>query len=210
MKAKICGISDSDTLKYIIKHPYPPEYIGFIVNYKKSKRFVEFNDLKKLLEIKRKKSKYVAVLVKPTDKELKKISTLPFDCYQIYDLKNDEIKLIKEKYKINIIVAITVKDKKDVLMYNNYKDVADIFLFDSKGYEKSMSFDHKLIKDLRDLRSNTEIMLAGNIQIDDDLENYNKITDIIDISGGLETSGLKDISKINIFLNKIKQIKNET
>ena len=207
MKVKICGISDSNTLKYITDHPYPPEYIGFIVNYKKSKRFVKFNDLKKLLEIKRKKSKYVAVLVKPTDKELKKISTLPFDCYQIYDLKNDEIKLIKEKYKINIIVAITVKDKKDVLMHNNYKDVADIFLFDSKGYEKSMSFDHKLIKDLR---SNTEIMLAGNIQIDDDLENYNKITDIIDISGGLETSGLKDISKINIFLNKIKQIKNET
>jgi len=207
MKAKICGISDSNTLKYITDHPYPPEYIGFIVNYKKSKRFVKFNDLKKLLEIKRKKSKYVAVLVKPTDKELKKIATLPFDYYQIYDLKNDEIKLIKEKYKINIIVAITVKDKKDVLMHNNYKDVADIFLFDSKGYEKSMSFDHKLIKDLR---SNTEIMLAGNIQIDDDLENYNKITDIIDISGGLETSGLKDISKINIFLNKIKQIKNET
>jgi len=207
MKSKICGISDSNTLKYITNHPYPPEYIGFIVNYKKSKRFVEFNDLKKLLEIKRKKSKYVAVLVKPTDKELKKIATLPFDYYQIYDLKNDEIKLIKEKYKINIIIAITVKDKKDVLMHNNYKDVADIFLFDSKGYEKSMSFDHKLVKDLR---SNTEIMLAGNIQIDDDLENYNKITDIIDISGGLETSGLKDISKINIFLNKIKQIKNET
>ena len=207
MKAKICGISDSNTLKYITDHPYPPEYIGFIVNYKKSKRFVEFNDLKKLLEIKRKKSKYVAVLVKPTDKELKKISTLPFDYYQIYDLKNDEIKLIKKKYKINIIVAITVKNKKDVLMHNNYKDVADIFLFDSKGYEKSMSFDHKLIKDLR---SNTEIMLAGNIQIDDDLKNYNEITDIIDISGGLETSGLKDISKINIFLNKIKQIKNET
>ena len=207
MKVKICGISDSNTLKYITNHPYPPEYIGFIVNYKKSKRFVKFNDLKKLLKIKRKKSKYVAVLVKPTDKELKKIVTLPFDYYQIYDLKNDEIKLIKKKYKINIIVAITVKDKNDVLMYNNYKDVADIFLFDSKGYEKSMSFDHKLIKDIR---SNTKIMLAGNIQIDDDLENYNKITDIIDISGGLETSGLKDISKINIFLNKIKQIKNET
>ena len=207
MKAKICGISDSNTLKYITNHPYPPDYIGFIVNYKKSKRFVEFNDLKELLEIKRKKSKYVAVLVRPTDKELKKISTLPFDYYQIYDLKNDEIKLIKEKYKINIIVAITVKDKKDVLIHNNYKDVADIFLFDSKGYEKSVSFDHKLIKNLR---SNTEIMLAGNIQIDDDLENYNKITDIIDISGGLETSGLKDISKINIFLNKIKKIKNET
>jgi Phosphoribosylanthranilate isomerase len=204
MKTKICGICDPSTLKYITNHPYPPDYIGFIVNYKKSKRFVEFNDLKKLVKINRKKSKYVAVLVKPTNMELKKISTLPFDYYQIYDLKNDEIKLIKEKYKINIIVAITVKDKKDVLTYNSYKNVADIFLFDSKGYEKSMSFDHKLIKDLR---SNAEIMLAGNIQINDDLKNYNKITDIIDISGGLETSGLKDVSKINFFLNKIKKIK---
>ena len=92
------------------------------------------------------------------------------------------------------------------MIYNNYKNVADIFLFDSKGYEKSMSFDHKLIKDLR---SNAEIMLAGNIQIDDDLETFKKIADIIDISGGLETAGLKDISKINIFLNKIKEIKDE-
>jgi len=70
-----------------------------------------------------------------------------------------------------------------------------------------MSFDHKLIKDLS---PNTKIMLAGNIQIDDDLESFNKIADIIDISGGLETAGLKDISKINIFLNKIKKIKDET
>jgi phosphoribosylanthranilate isomerase len=52
-------------------------------------------------------------------------------------------------------------------------------------------------------------MLAGNIQIEDNLENYKKIADIVDISGGLETSGLKDISKINVFLNKIKQINNE-
>ena len=53
-------------------------------------------------------------------------------------------------------------------------------------------------------------MLAGNIQIDDRLENYKEIADIIDISGGVETFGLKDISKIEIFLRKIKQINNET
>ena len=207
MKTKICGISDSNTLKYIINHPYPPDYIGFIVNYQKSKRFVELNALKKILEIKKKKTKYVAVLVKPTNEDLEKISMLPFDYYQIYDLNYNQIKLIKKKYRIKIIVAITVKDKNDVLIYNNFKNIADIFLFDSKGYEKSMSFDHKLIKGLR---SDIEIMLAGNIQIDDDLESFKKIADIIDISGGLETDGLKDISKINIFLNKIEQIKNET
>jgi len=53
-------------------------------------------------------------------------------------------------------------------------------------------------------------MIAGNIQLNDNLENYEKIADIIDISGGLETSGVKDKSKINIFLNKIKQLQNET
>ena len=53
-------------------------------------------------------------------------------------------------------------------------------------------------------------MLAGNIKFNDNLENYAKIADFIDLSGGLETSGLKDKSKIDIFLNKIKQIHNET
>ena len=43
-----------------------------------------------------------------------------------------------------------------------------------------------------------------------DIENFNKIADIVDISGGLETSGYKDISKIEIFLNKFKNLKDET
>ena len=53
------------------------------------------------------------------------------------------------------------------------------------------------------------MMLAGNIQLNDNIENYKKIADIIDISGGLETSGLKDISKIEIFLNKLMKLNNE-
>ena len=88
-----------------------------------------------------------------------------------------------------------------------FNKIIDIILFDSKGYEKSMSFDHQLIKNIK---INKELMLAGNIQIEDNLENYKEIADIVDISGGLETSGLKDISKIDIFLEKINQINNET
>ena len=72
MKSKICGISDSNTLKYITNHPYPPDYIGFIVNYKKSRRFVEFNDLKKLLEIKKKKIKICCSLSKANRYGIKK------------------------------------------------------------------------------------------------------------------------------------------
>jgi phosphoribosylanthranilate isomerase len=79
-------------------------------------------------------------------------------------------------------------------------------LFDSKGYEKSISFNHSLVKNFD---FNKEVMIAGNIQINDELEKFKKIADIIDISGGLETSGLKDISKIEIFLNKINKLNNE-
>ena len=82
--------------------------------------------------------------------------------------------------------------------------MTDIYLFDSKGYEKSMNFNHELIKKVN---PGKPIMIAGNIQINDNLENYKKIADIIDISGGLETSGLKDKSKIDIFLNKIEKAK---
>ena len=204
---KICGISDSKTLEFLTSHPTPPKMIGFICNWPKSKRFIEHDKLKELLKVDKRKSEYVAVLVKPTENILEKIKDLPFDYYQLYDCTPAEVKSIKERYNKKIIVAITVKDQNDTVKYLEYNELADIVLFDSKGYEKSMSFDHQLIKNIK---INKELMLAGNIQIEDNLENYKEIADIIDISGGLETSGLKDISKINIFLNKIKLINNET
>ena len=204
---KICGITDLNTLNYIINHSYPPQFIGFICNYPKSSRFVKYDKLKELVTVNKKNTKFVAVLVKPDIKILEKIKNLPFDYYQIYNSNPEDIRLIKEKYNRKIITALTIKDKSDVEKYHLFEEVTDIYLFDSKGYEKSMAFDHKLIEDIK---LNKKLMLAGNIQVDDNLENYMKIADIIDISGGLETSGLKDISKIEIFLNKVKQANNET
>ena len=203
MKSKICGVSNSKILKYLINHPYPPQYIGFIVNYPKSKRFVEYDKLWDLLKINKRNSKYVAVLVKRKKDILEKLKDLPFDYYQIYDCSPSEIESIKVKYNKKIIITITVSKDNDVLKYQEYEDLADIILFDSKGYEISLSFDHQLIKGLQ---INKELMIAGNIKVEDDLESYKEIVDIIDISGGLESHGLKDISKINIFLNKIKNI----
>ena len=205
--SKICGVSDLDTLNFIINHQYPPQFIGFICNYKKSSRYVEVEKLNELLKLDKKNSYFVAVLVKPDENILEKIKHLPFDYYQLYDCTPEETKEIKKKYNKKIIIALTVKDNNDVQKHNLFSEVADIYLFDSKGYEKSMAFDHELIQKIK---INKPLMLAGNIQINDNLENYKKIADIIDISGGLETSGVKDKSKIDIFLNKIKQVQNET
>jgi len=201
MKSKICGISDINTLTFLTQHPLPPDFIGFIVNFPKSKRYVEPKKLEDLLKIDKKNSLYVAVLVKPDKEVLERIKDLPFDYYQIYDCEPDEIKNIKILYNKKIITAFTVQTLDDVKKYKSYNDVSDIFLFDSKGYEKSMSFEHNLIKDIK---FDKEVMLAGDIKINDELENYKKIADIIDISGGVETFGIKDISKLEIFLKKIK------
>jgi phosphoribosylanthranilate isomerase len=206
LKSKICGVSDTKTLSYIINHNNPPQFIGFIVNYPKSKRYVDIKKLKDLMKIEKKSSLYVAVLVNPEEDILKGIKNLPFDYYQLYDCSVDKIRSIKNTYNKKIITALTIENSEDVKNYQLYKDVSDIYLFDSKGYEKSMSFNHNLIKKVQ---SNKELMLAGNIQINDDLEKYKKIADIIDISGGLETSGLKDINKIETFLNKLSDLNNE-
>ena len=203
---KICGISDPNTLNFLINHPHPPRFIGFICNYPKSSRYVEYKNLKKLLNINPKYSYYVAVLVKPNAEILEKIKNLPFEYYQLYDCSPEEIRDIKQKYQKKIITAFTIKTESDLMNYKLYSNVTDIYLFDSKGYEKSQSFDHALVKNIN---LNKELMIAGNIQYNDELNHYKNLTNFIDLSGGVETSGLKDLSKIEFFLNKVNEIKNE-
>ena len=206
IECKICGISDTTTLKNIINHHTPPKFIGFICNYIKSKRYIEFHKLKELIDVDKKGINFVAVLVKPNETFLEKIKYLNFDYYQLYDVSAKLTKKIKEKYNKKIITAITIKNENDVKKYFLYEKISDIILFDGKGYEKSVSFEHSLIKNLK---LNKKIMIAGNIKFNEQLDKFNKIADIIDISGGLETLGKKDISKINIFLNNLKKLNNE-
>ena len=203
MQSKICGVKDSETLNFLVNYKYPPQLIGFICNYPKSKRFVDVKSLQSLLRVDNKKSQFVSVLVKPNEFILNEMQKLNFEYFQIYDCSPDEIKSIKKKYNKKIISAITVETKEDILKYKKYQDCSDIILFDSKGYEKSLEFDHTLMKNVP---VNVKRMIAGNIKYDDNLDKFMKICNYIDISGGVETSGLKDISKVKIFLDNVKKL----
>ena len=200
---KICGVSDPETLSYILNHNQRPTMIGFITNYEKSKRFIEYEKLKNLVNIDKKNVSFVSVLVNPDDKILEKIKNLNFDYYQLYDVSSKRTKEIKLKYKIKIISAITVSGKNDVIKYKDYLDISDIILFDSKGYHKSESFDHSL---LDEVPHKLNKMIAGNIQIDD-IPKFRDKDFIIDLSGAIEDeNGKKDINKINKLLNLFKKI----
>ena len=199
---KICGVSDPETLSYILNHNQRPTMIGFITNYEKSKRFIEYEKLKNLINIDKKNVSFVSVLVNPDDKILEKIKNLNFDYYQLYDVSSERTKEIKLKYKIKIISAITVSGKNDVIKYKDYLDISDIILFDSKGYHKSESFDHSL---LDEVPNKLNKMIAGNIQIDD-IPKFRNKDFIIDLSGAIEDeNGKKDINKINKLLNLFKK-----
>jgi len=200
---KICGVSDPKTLDYILNHKHQPTMIGFITNYEKSKRFIKYEKLRQLINVDKKKVKFVSVLVNPDNKILEKIKDLNFDYYQLYDVSPQRTEEIKLKYKIKIITAITVSNKEDVIKYKDYLNISDIILYDSKGYHKSESFDHSLLDKVPDKLNK---MIAGNIQIDD-IPNFRKKDFIIDLSGSIEDDeGKKDLNKIDKLLNLFAKI----
>ena len=202
---KICGVSDLETLNYILNHKFPPRFVGFICNYKKSRRYVEYKKLKELVNIKKKETSFVAVLLDPDNKILEQIKELSFDFYQLYDVSPEKTKIIKEKYNIKVITALTISSQKDVDIYKEYDEVSDLILFDGKGYEKSIGFNHEL---LNSIPNSINKMIAGNIKIED-IPYFKNKDYFIDLSGDLENEeGKKDLKKINKLLNFAN--KNET
>ena len=202
---KICGVSDLETLSYILNHQFPPKFVGFITNYKKSKRYVEYEKLKNLVSIKKGNTNFVSVLVNPDDHILEQVKELNFDFYQLYDVNPEKTRIIKEKYEIKIITALTIQSQKDVDKYKDYDEISDLILFDGKGYEKSIGFNHEL---LNSIPNSVNKMIAGNIKIED-IPNFKNKDYFIDLSGSLENEdGKKDLGKINKLLNF--KIENET
>jgi|TARA_B110000902_G_C14067627_1_gene497979 phosphoribosylanthranilate isomerase len=201
MKVKICGISNIKDLKFCINNG--ADFCGFILNYPKSHRFISFEKALELTSLKKKETKFVGVLVNPSDEELKVYSRLNLDYFQIYgNYDNKKIIEIKAKYKKKIILSLQIKNKKDILNYKNVKDTADIILWDSSGLEQSVSWEYDWIKSAPD---NITKMIAGNIDIDK-LEIISKLADIVDVSGALETNKVKDLYKIKKFLEKVKEL----
>ena len=98
MQAKVCGLKTAVQVKTCIS--YGANFCGFILNYKKSHRFINYQTVKQLTQINKKNTPYVGVLVNPSEEELKKFSDLNLDYFQIYaDYSQERIKEIKDKYK---------------------------------------------------------------------------------------------------------------
>ena len=204
MKLKVCGLSNPIEVETCVS--LNVDYCGFILNYPKSYRNISLDKAKDLTKINKKNTKYVGVLVKPTDEQLNQFSKLDLDYFQLYGNFNpDELIKIKEKFNKKIISSIQVKKKEDIDKYKLFEDGSDIILWDSSGYEESISWDYNWLKPVS---IKVEKMVAGNITIDK-IKNLVNLADTIDVSGALETNKVKDTVKIKKFTNEIKKISHE-
>ena len=201
MKLKICGLSKVMEVETCVN--YEVDYCGFILNYPKSHRFISLDIAKNLTSIKKDKTQYVGVLVKPSQAELESFSKLSIDYFQLYgNYSAKDILDIKTKFQKKIIYSIQVKNREDVEIYKKIEKVVDIILWDSSGYEESLSWDYNW---LRSVSTKAERMLAGNIT-EEKLHDLVSLAEIVDVSGALETNKVKDIYKIKKFIMEIKKI----
>ena len=200
IELKICGINSESIIKKIAKQG-GCKYLGFVF-YSNSPRNLSIKKSKKLTSIVPNHIKKVAVLVNPDDKFIEKIKN-DFDYLQLYDTDLLRIKVLKKKFNKKIIQVIKVKKKEDVNTYKQYLGIADEFLFDSTGMEKSSLFNWNYLKNI-EIKS---WFLAGGININN-INQASRITQKIDISSSLEDNpGIKSEKKISDFLKMVKKIK---
>jgi phosphoribosylanthranilate isomerase len=199
IELKICGIN-SEKIIHTITTNGGCKYLGFVF-YPPSPRNLTFEKSKQLTSIVPTHIKKVAVLVNPDSGFIEKIKN-QFDYLQLYDTSPSKIKELKLIFNKKIIKAIKIKKEKDINLYKQYIGIADEFLFDSAGMEKSSIFNWNYLKNIK-IKS---WFLAGGINVSN-IDEALKLTQKIDISSSLEDNpGIKSEKKVLNFLEKIKKL----
>ena len=196
MELKVCGLAKTEEVQFCVDNDV--NYCGFILNYPKSHRFITLEKAQALTNIQKKNSSFVGVLVKPTNKELETFSKLNFDYFQLYGNYNrqDLIK-IKKEFGKKIITAIQVREVKDIGKFKIHEAVSEIILWDSSGYEKSLSWNFNWVRSVKTIAKK---MIAGNITFDK-LDDLAKITDIIDAEMKIQDAPVKLLYSLFLVTN---------
>lgn len=187
VKIKFCGLFREEDIKYA--NALNPDYIGFV--FAKSKRKVTVDKAIYLREKLNLNIKVVGVFVnEDIDKIIDLLRKNIIDIAQLHgDEKEEDVKIIKEKTKKEVIKAIKVTSFKDIEVWKD--SCADYLLLDS-GQGTGKTFDWDNIKNF-----NRPFFLAGGLSIDNIREAIKKTSPMaIDISSGIESNGVKDYMKM--------------
>ena len=185
-----------------------PDYIGFIF-YTKSPRYAG-KELSIEFSQRITTAKKVGVFVNENEVTILDIaSRYGLDFVQLHGDESAEFCNEIKKF-VPVIKAFQVDDDFDFSLLNQYVNACDYFLFDSKSKQFGGSGETFNWKKLDEYNLQKPFFLSGGI----DLENIDEVLHLksqysnlvsIDINSRFETEpGIKDIEKIKLVSNKIK------
>ena len=205
MIIKCCGLNPSRDVQVCLD--LKVNFLGFIF-YEKSPRNIRISDLDVLKNYNRKNSLFTAVTVNASNDMIDQIVLKNIQCIQLHASEtNERFKEIKQQSKLKVIKTIQVKDEADIGLYKKYSN-ADYILHDTPSMEGSIEFPTDLI---HKLPKEENFALAGSIS-ESTIDNIAKLgVKFCDLSSKLETKlGIKDHKKIKKFMEKVKQINENT
>mgnify|MGYP001434980887 FL=1 len=207
MKIKICGLNPTRDVKTCID--LNVHFLGFVF-YDKSPRNTDLKEISVLKKYNSKTSHYVSVCVDPTDAFIQENILGNFEYIQLHGSETGERVKEINKMGIKVIKAIKVKEQKDIALYKDYENIADLILFDSTSMEKSQSIPKDL---LSGLPKGEKFGLAGAINLEN-IQEYSQLGfNFLDLSSGLEREnlkGYKDHLKIKDFIKRVNKINENT
>ncbi len=206
MKLKICGMKFPENIDAISK--LKPDYLGFIF-WQKSSRFFEgiLPELPKSIQ-------KVGVFVDSNLEDIiSKVEQYELDLVQLHG--NESVSYCEQLKlkKIQTIKAFSIDSEFDFNVLNEYKQVCDYFLFDTKGKlpgGNGITFDWKI---LEQYNLNKPYFLSGGIGLQEITKikefiksDYSKNCIAIDVNSKFEIEpGLKNEKELSKFKNLLNE-----
>lgn len=199
-KVKICGLKEQQHVHAAIEAG--TDAIGFV--FAPSKRQVSIQQAQQLAKHVPDGVLKIGVFVNPSAEELRTaVESVPLDFVQYHGEESPEF-IRQQGYPA--IKALSVRGVEDVQAAANY-DV-DYYLFDAPGTDfkggSGHTFDWSLLEMVGISRE--QLILAGGLQAANIEEAVSLVSPfMVDVSSGVETDGVKDITKITRFIQAVKK-----
>lgn len=199
-RIKICGLRREEDISYI--NEVGADFAGFIL----SPRFWRYVEPEVVRELRSKLNDKTQVVGVTVDEDVSYVASLvndgTIDIAQLHGNESEEY--ISELRRLTSNKAVITK----VFIIKSDEDIArakassaDYVLLDS-GTGTGKSFDWELIRDI-----GRDYFLAGGLNpenVSEAVKTYNPYA--VDVSSGVETEKIKDVSKIKLFAKNVRSI----
>jgi len=196
VKVKICGLTRPCDIEAV--NESRPEFIGFV--FAESRRKVTFQQALDLRRMLRPEIVPVGVFVNETVEKVASVARSgAIEAIQLHGAEDEAyLQRLKTLTGMPIIKAIAIQKAGDAQMGST--SAANYLLLDSKGGGTGKRFDWDLIGQM-----DRPFFLAGGLNPANVTEAIEKTRPFaVDVSGGVETDGLKDAAKIHELIKRVR------